>query len=498
MATLHPDFNEDEGTELSRLITPSHSESLALGSNLDKKVTTSFSRQLLRTVSMSERQIETKFTSRNFKIILVFLLILLVLLIHDFLKIKNYGLGDGDDSFERTASGEKLIILPFFKHLTGHVDRIFFTRRDLIVDPNSHTNMDTTTLHTALVTDKSVKQTNRNFTNLHKSDGPFVVPKILDEIKKLPAPLTKNQPNYKFKVVVGILSASSNFLFRNATRNTWLKFDRENQNNPQNTYFSYKFLIDNPDKLTLLENDKFRDILFLNSTYSGKAIRLGEKLVIWYNYAVRNYPDYHLIGKADDDVFICTQKMYKFMESFTNPSNIYFGYMHNKDKQPSRKSRMDEMFVFLGWNITRSLVGMRPYCKYGLDCDHDKFLVDTDFGGSSLGIWLNFYVEHYKEIGLKVDVRWGNDFFMHKISKEYGEMSKRDNFLDYQNKKASNFCKKYLLWHKASINDQYYLQKEYEKDMKNGIYDRNPSRKQISPDYKDGKTPKNQLETKLL
>lgn len=83
-------------------------------------------------------------------------------------------------------------------------------------------------------------------------------------IRKLPKP----GEDEKLKLVMGVMSSNSNFLLRNATRNTWLKHG----------VFEYKFLIDRACEATSLEQEIFGDILFLNATYSGKAVRLAEKI----------------------------------------------------------------------------------------------------------------------------------------------------------------------------------------------------------------------------
>ena len=90
-----------------------------------------------------------------------------------------------------------------------------------------------------------------------------------------------------FKIVVGILSADFNLKLRNAARETWLSYG----------LFRYKFLLDNETPELLEEQEKYGDILFIESKYSGKAYRFGEKLYRWLKYAVEHFSDAELIVK---------------------------------------------------------------------------------------------------------------------------------------------------------------------------------------------------------
>ena len=101
-------------------------------------------------------------------------------------------------------------------------------------------------------------------------------------------------------IAIGILTIEKNFDFRQAQRNSWLR---------DNPTIAYKFLLDKPTKKLELENSRFQDLFYLNATFSGKARGFGEKMYIWFKYAHQRYPDVELIAKADDDVFLCGQKM---------------------------------------------------------------------------------------------------------------------------------------------------------------------------------------------
>lgn len=329
----------DQGSEISRLITPNSShlyEDTANNVNNSRPVT-KLSKQLLRTVSLSDRQIETKLRKSKNTFWLLTLLFTAIFLIR---------IVSNDDEMDKLVNmimNKKIGLNMNFKDFLKNSEK----RRS----PTSNTDL---------------------IDQLFQVD-----PKMPEKIKNLPTP-PQNLQN--FQIVVGILSANSNFLQRNSSRNSWLNTKTVNRNPhsqpPNQPYFTYKFLIDRPDRQTLIEDRIFNDIVFLNSSYSGKAVRLGEKLVIWFNYAAVNFPQASLIGKVDDDVWICPKQLYGYLQRldlvnpksiatdqvrFKHPSyikNLYFGHVHNLDKSstPNRQTRIDEMFVLLGWNLVRNLI----------------------------------------------------------------------------------------------------------------------------------------------
>ena len=108
-----------------------------------------------------------------------------------------------------------------------------------------------------------------------------------------------------------------------AQRLTWLK----------DAPFEYRFLLDYPTSSLLAESDLHQDILFLNATFTGIrkppsliAKGIGEKMFIWLKYAHKHFPDAKIIGKADDDVYVCESTMGYLRETY-HP-RLYFGYSH--------------------------------------------------------------------------------------------------------------------------------------------------------------------------
>ena len=101
-----------------------------------------------------------------------------------------------------------------------------------------------------------------------------------------------------------------------AQRLTWLK----------EAPFTYRFLLDKPTPSLVAENNLHQDIVFLNATFSGAEKGLGEKMLIWLKYAHKNFPDAKLLGKADDDVYVCDWTISHIQENY-HP-RLYYGYSH--------------------------------------------------------------------------------------------------------------------------------------------------------------------------
>lgn len=178
---------------------------------------------------------------------------------------------------------------------------------------------------------------------------------------------------------MGVLSHSDNRQLRDTIRVTWAK----------NAPFAVVFLIDRPTPALTRESEANNDVVFLNAPYSGRAVRFGDKLIRWYQYASKLYPDVAWVGKCDDDVFIRTSELAKQIQKVWNPL-LYFGWRHGSGNRPSSQTRVDEMMVIVGSEVITRLVPRR-YCEDLSKCDRQKDLFDTNYGGTSLGMWLSVY-----------------------------------------------------------------------------------------------------------
>ncbi|KAL3861620.1 hypothetical protein ACJMK2_007645 [Sinanodonta woodiana] len=232
------------------------------------------------------------------------------------------------------------------------------------------------------------------------------------------------------KLIIGILSATGNWKLRDAQRQTWIS--EMKQDLPLSV--EYKFVLDRPTQETIDELDKKGDMVFLNLSSSGYAIKFGEKLYSWFKYVAEHYPETTIVAKMDDDVFLCTKEMIERLNELKH-KKLYYGWQH-KDIV-----RIDEMFVVLGIDLVLR-ISQRKLCSSAqFDCDKSE-LVETNWGGTSLGRWLSAY----DDVVTVADN--ANIIYYHRGQKPSLDIYKEDNF-----------CQKYLLYHKASVDDMFFLYK---------------------------------------
>eukprot|EP00729_Bicosta_minor_P021430 gene21430-1805_t len=94
----------------------------------------------------------------------------------------------------------------------------------------------------------------------------------------------------------------------------------------------HKFLLDTRTAELEAEHEQHNDIHFLNSHYSGRAVRFGEKLYLWLKYAQATYPNASYFGRVDDDTYACGGAAFDFVRRVSSPL-MYLGWM-NRDTQP--------------------------------------------------------------------------------------------------------------------------------------------------------------------
>ena len=75
----------------------------------------------------------------------------------------------------------------------------------------------------------------------------------------------------------------------------------------------HKFLLDTRTAELEAEHEQHNDIHFLNSHYSGRAVRFGEKLYLWLKYAHATYPNASYFGRVDDDTYACGGAAFDFV-----------------------------------------------------------------------------------------------------------------------------------------------------------------------------------------
>lgn len=238
-------------------------------------------------------------------------------------------------------------------------------------------------------------------------------------------------------LVMGILSVPQHNSFRETSRNTWIDTMIKMKNDLP-FRITYKFLLDQATKDTLKENNIYQDILFLNITDTGRAFKFGKKLYTWIKYIHQNYPNALLGAKVDDDAFLCVPQIFERLNDVKS-INLYYGWKHGTGKKVSKSVRIDEFFVVFGNTIT-TRISKRRYCQ-STNCSKGM-LIDTNYGGTSLGAWLS----EYKDIDFQ-----GDNGRM--IQTSFGKRP----FLNMKSIK-SNLCEKKVVIHKTSVDGIQKLQ----------------------------------------
>ena len=230
-------------------------------------------------------------------------------------------------------------------------------------------------------------------------------------------------------LVIGILSSSGHFDHRNSQRNTWIS-TLINIKHQLPFRITLKCLLDRPTSESMTEDNINKDIVYLNVTHSGRAIKFGEKMHVWLKYINRNYPDVVLGGKMDDYAFLCIPQIINRLFELKSPT-LYYGWTSNDPwaKRTSIDKRMDEMFVVLGRDLIQRIAA-RTYCGK-MKCDIANQLVDTNYGGTSLGVWLSVYDD--------VHFHADNNIILH--SKEIRKLYFR-----------TDACSNHLIFHKSTFN----------------------------------------------
>ncbi|XP_060066965.1 uncharacterized protein LOC132547214 [Ylistrum balloti] len=250
------------------------------------------------------------------------------------------------------------------------------------------------------------------------------------DVTKYANPKIISTGNNKPEFVLGMLTPHMNTKYRDGQRSTWISTIQQ-LDSELPFRITYKFLIDRPTNDTILENKKYNDIVFLNATSEGRGVKFGEKLFLWFKYIYENFPDAVLGAKVDDDTFLCVPQIFTRLDALKS-STLYYGWSHGSGNKVDTRTRIDEMFVVLGQNLIKR-IAKRKYCT-GPKCDPKIDLIDTNYGGTSLGSWLSIYND--------IDYRRDNDRILHR------GRGKEAQILKYI---KPDFCSKFVLNHKSSV-----------------------------------------------
>ena len=234
--------------------------------------------------------------------------------------------------------------------------------------------------------------------------------------------------NYKCEIFLGILTIPSHSHLRKFMRNSWIK------DLPTNV--CYAFLYDNSK---YIPKEEQKDSISINATYEGKGVKFGEKLYKFYSFIINNTTlrNVRYVVKMDDDLVLCPKHLFNYLNQKLTPRS-YLGWFHNMDTWKSKVDfdhRSDEMFVLLGRQLIENILS-KPYCEYERKeiCDAFDQRFDTNYGGTSLGLWLS-EMDDVHSIPM-------NDMFQHSYSKK---ILKQENRLLFHAVKSPSMGRKIYL-----------------------------------------------------
>ena len=182
--------------------------------------------------------------------------------------------------------------------------------------------------------------------------------------------------------LLGILTVPAHLELRNFARSSWIK------DLPYHVCYAFLY-----DKSIYISEDERYDGVSLHSKYEGRAIRFGEKLYNFYSYVqnIKIFDNVRYVVKMDDDVVLCPKKLFQFFNQTDIHSKTYAGWFHNIGQSHiSQDKRVDECFVMIG-RVLLARITSKQYCYHNNQktCDLFGKLFDTNYGGTSLGIWLS-------------------------------------------------------------------------------------------------------------
>ncbi|XP_071175124.1 uncharacterized protein [Mytilus edulis] len=240
---------------------------------------------------------------------------------------------------------------------------------------------------------------------------------------------TKDKPLF----VIGILTCDSTADRRASQRNTWISTMVQYADKLP-FRIVYKFVFDHPSNASIYENHIYNDIVYLNVTHHGWAVKFGEKLYKWLQYLHTNYPDALIAAKMDDDVFLCIPQITARLYELLSPT-LYYGWRRSRANSPE----IDEMFVVLGMDLIKRIME-RKYCGES-DCHSHTDLINHNFAHTALYNWLSIYNDVDLYADQKMKVVW--------------RIKDREKvFARYINKDS---CEDNVLLHKALPKEMYKL-----------------------------------------
>ena len=240
-------------------------------------------------------------------------------------------------------------------------------------------------------------------------------------------------------VVIGILSNSNYTCLRDTQRAIFVKAAKAYKRLDIKVFF----LLDLPNPETDKEQQIHNDIVYLNTTEHGWNSNFAKKLYNWYRYAVEHFPDALLIGRMDDDVFVCTPQIFDRLNEVKNPL-LYYGYGWG------RGEHLDDMFLFIGSELVRRIT-QKKMCDMKESNEHDCL----KGGHAVFRLWQ--WISVYPDL-VHIDERKSDRMVYFSPRKSGRLVMMKEIYAHYK----QDFCKHYLLFHKATALNMYELNRDNE------------------------------------
>ena len=256
----------------------------------------------------------------------------------------------------------------------------------------------------------------------------------------------------KQTVVLGILSAAENVCLREAQRKTFIPKAK-----------AYKllniqifFILDEQTPKLKAEQDKNKDIVFLNTTIHGYMKNFALKFHMWLRYVIYNIPNVFLVGRMDDDAFVCAPQIFERLNEVKNKL-LYYGYPTGHLDQCPKQECVDDMFLIVGVELARR-VANRSFCQK--NSKPEEHCLKDGNAAHQFGSWIRIY-DDFVLVNERAN---GKMVWFYRSSPNKDELRKYKTF---------NFCRHFLLYHKATVSEIYdmhlnnslLLKDEYDTDI---------------------------------
>ena len=276
-------------------------------------------------------------------------------------------------------------------------------------------------------------------------------------------------------VVIGILSSTSNVCLREAQRKLFIPKAREYKR----LDIKVLFLLDHRTPELDREQEINNDIVFLNSSVHGWNKGFAKKLHIWLRFVVAKFPEAFLVGRMDDDVFVCTPQIFDRLNAVANKL-LYYGLPTGSLSNCPTQDCVDDMFLFLGIKVVRR-IAKRNFCDVSSEEGIRNSLANSVNHGIGRGVPKaeegclrdgNVPQELRKWIARYDDIIFFDEREINVMIYFYGHWPVLEG--KFSKYKTPKFCSQYVLYHKASVTDIY------EMNRSNGFLLNDTSRSNIS------------------